>query len=176
MPEPRSAPRVGEPVAVWPASLPDPQAGLVINSAPRAEPAEVLFGPTRYAVKARTAPMSWSFTVWLSAEQFEIFEGFYRDTLENNGGEFYARWIGGGRIVALGEPYNFVPLGVGVALSGTLICTRIDDTACDALIEAVFGSIYRAALTNPDIYQADLAAPDIYADDFDLTLIADNEC
>jgi hypothetical protein len=163
-------------VAIWPATLPGPQAGVVLLSPARAEPAEVLFGPIRYAVKARTAPMSWTFTVWLTADQFETFEGFYRGTVENNGGEFYAPWIGGARIVAFSEPYTFVPLGVGVALSGTLVRTRIDHTICDAIIEAIFGAIYRADLTAPDLYQADLAATDIYSNDFDLTLIADNEC
>ena len=142
----------------------------------RAEAAEVLFGPTRFAVKARTAPMSYAFSVWFTPEQMEIFEGFYRDAVEENDGEFYAHWIGGSRIVAFGEGYEYAPLGVGYVLSGSVIRTRIDFTICDDFIESVFGAIYRADLEAVDLYVADLAAADIYADDFSLSLIADNEC
>jgi hypothetical protein len=175
MPEPRAAP--GTPPILWPATLPNPNAaGFAVRAGQRAEPAEVLFGPTRLALKARTAPMTFTFAVEMTREQMEIFEGFYRDALENHDGEFYARWIGGGRIVAFSGPYQYVPLGVGWVLSGTLIRTRIDESACDEFIESVFGDIYRADLTAPDIYEADLAATEIYADDFSLQLIADNEC
>lgn len=176
MPDPRTAPRAAGPVPIWPDTLPDPQGGVIVSSPPRAEAAEVLFGPTRYAVKARTAPMSFAFTVWLTAEQFETWEGFYRDALENHDGEFYAHWIGGARVVAFGDAYDAVPLGAGYALSGLLIRTRIDTTICDDFISSVFGTIYRADLAATDIYQADLTALDIYADDFSLDLIADNEC
>jgi hypothetical protein len=176
MPEPRPAPRTAAPVPVWPDTLPDPQAGSVVTSPPRAEAAPVLFGPTRYAVKARTAPMSYAFVVWLTPLQFETFEEFYRDAIENHDGEFYAPWIGGARVVAFGEAYDAVPIGASVALSGILIRTRIDPGICDAILNEVFGAIYRADLAAPDIYQADLTAVDVYADNFDLQLIADNEC
>jgi len=177
MPEPRSSPRAAGPVPIWPDALPDPDANsLSVQAGSRAEAADVLFGPTRLAVKARTAPMSWSFTCGFTKEEQELFEEFYRDCLENHDGEFYARWIGGGRVVAFGEPYNYAPLGSGWALSGRLVRTRIDETACDDHIISVFGAIYRADLAALDLYQADLAAVDIYADDFDLQLIADNEC
>ena len=177
MPEPRPAPRATGPVPIYPVTLPYPQAGsVVVTSPPRAQPAPVLFGPTRYAVKARTAPMTFAFTVWLTPEQFEIWEGFYRDALENHDGEFYAHWIGGARIVAFGEPYDVTPLGIGYALSGLLIRTRIDHTICDEFIASVFGAIYRADTAATDIYQADFTAVDIYNNDFSLSLIADNEC
>ena len=112
----------------------------------------------------------------LLKEEQEIFEEFYRDSLENHDGEFYARWIGGGRVVAFGEPYSYAALGSGWSLSGRLVRTRIDETSCDEHIESVFGAIYRAQLGAPDLYQAFLPASDIYADDFDLQLIAENEC
>jgi hypothetical protein len=175
MPEPRAV--EGVPVPIWPDTLPQPDANALSQSAGvRAEPADVLFGPTRLAVKARTAPMSWQFSVGFSREQHQIFEDFYRDCVENHDGEFYARWIGGSRVVAFSEAYEFVPLGTGWRLSGRLVRTRIDESACDAFIESIFGAIYRADLTEPDIYQADLTALDIYADDFPLQMIADNEC
>jgi hypothetical protein len=175
MPEPRAT--AGAPVPIWPDTLPQPDANALSQRAgERAEPADVLFGPTRLAVKARTAPMSWTFTCAFSRAQMQAFEEFYRDCIENHDGEFYARWIGGSRIVAFGESYNYVPLGSGWRLSGTLVRTRIDETACDEFIESVFGAIYRADLPAPDLYRADLAAADIYADDFDLQMIADHEC
>jgi len=175
MPEPRAVP--GAPVPIWPASLPLPDAaGFTVSAGIRAEATETLYGPTRLALRARTAPMSFSFAAGFSREQMEIFEEFYRDSIENHDGEFYARWIGGSRVVAFVAPYQYVPLGVGWILSGSLIRTRIDETACDEFIESVFGSIYRADLAAPDIYEADLSGSDIYADDFSLQLIADNEC
>jgi len=175
MPEPRAVP--GVPVPMWPSMLPQPDANaLSVRAGERAEPADVLFGPTRLAVKARTAPMAWTFSVGFSAAEQQIFEDFYRDCVENHDGEFYARWIGGSRVVAFGESYDYVPLGSGWRLNGRLVRTRIDHTACDDFIEAFFGAIYRADLAAPDIYQADLTAPDIYADDFDLQFIADHEC
>lgn len=176
MPEPRAIP-LSSPPAMWPATLPNPQeGGFSITGGNRVEPADVLFGVTRLAVKARTASMMWSVEVWLTSEQQEIFEEWYRDVIENHDGEFYARWVGGSRIVALCEPYGLTPLGKGWALTARLIRTRIDDTACNDFIESVFGAIYRAELAATDIYQADLSATDIYSGDFDLTLIADNEC
>jgi hypothetical protein len=177
MPEPAPQALPTGPVPMWPDTLPQPDANaLQITSGARAEQAEALFGPTRLAVKARTASMSWSFVVAFSREQQEIFEGFYRDCLENFDGEFYARWIGGGRVVAFAEPYSYAALGSGWRLSGRLIRTRIDPTACDDFIQSVFGDIYRADLAAPDSYVADLAATEIYSGDWSLDLIADNEC
>jgi hypothetical protein len=177
MPEPHSAPRAGGPVPIWPDELPQPDAtSLSMTAGPRTEAADVAFGPTRVAVKARTAPMSWAFACGFTKAQMQTFEGFYRNCLETTDGEFYARWIGGSRVVAFSEAYNYVPLGDGWRLSGRLIRTRIDDTVCNDYIESFFGAIYRAELGAADIYQADLAAPDIYADDFDLDFIAAHEC
>ena len=162
---------------VWPDSLPNPNTdGFTINSGARAEIAEVLFGPTRLAVKARTAPMDISFNATFTREQQETFEEFYRNALETRDGEFYARWIGGSRVVAFAEPYSYAAFGAGWILSGRVVRTRIDESACDDYIEEWFGSIYRADLGASDIYQADEAATDIYADDFSLQFIADHEC
>lgn len=163
---------------MWPDTLPDPQAdGFAVDSPARVEVAEVLFGTTRLAVKARTAPMSWTFTLWLTTPlQMETFEGFYRDCIEENDGEFYAPWIGGSRVVAFREPYTYAPIGAGWSLTCTVVRTRIDATACDDFISAHFGAIYRDELNATDIYQADLTAVDRYVDDFDLAAIAANEC
>lgn len=175
MPEPRAV--AAGPVPIWPDTLPDPQAdGFTVESPPRVEASEVLFGATRLAVKARTAPMSWTFTAWLTIEQMQTWEAFYRDCIENHNGEFYARWIGGARVIAFREPYEYAPIGAGWALTGTVICTRIDSSACDEFISQTFGAIYRDELGAADTYQADLTAADIYADDFDLAAIAANEC
>jgi len=178
MPEPRAAtPRVAGPVPVWPATLPGPVAdGFTVNGPTRVEIADVLTGVTRLAVKSRTAPASWEFSVNLSPAQFEIWEAFYRDVIENYDGEFYAPWIGGDRVVALVSNYTLVPLGRGWTLQAVAIRTRIDHTACDAILNDVFSNVYRADLAAADIYQADLTAVDVYQDQFDLSLIADNEC
>lgn len=162
---------------MWPDTLPNPQAdGFAVESPARVEVAEVLFGATRLAVKARTAPMSWTFTVWLTAAQMQIFEGFYRGCIEENDGEFYARWIGGSRVIAFREPYTYAPIGAGWALTCTVVRTRIDGTACDDFLSETFGAIYRADLTAADIYEAGLLTSDRYVDDFDLAQIAANEC
>lgn len=176
MPEPRASPRVTAPVPIWPDTLPINVGGFTVNGPTRVEVADVLSGVTRLAVKSRTAPMTWSFSVNLTPAKFEIFEEFYRDCVETHDGEFYAPWIGGDRIVALVSNYQLSPLGRGWLLQASAVRTRIDHTICDSIINDVFGNIYRANLTGPDIYTADLAAVDIYKDDFALSLIADNEC
>lgn len=162
---------------LWPDTLPDPQAdGFTVESPPRVEVTEILFGTTRLAVKARTAPMVWSFTLWLTRAQMQTFEEFYRGCVETNDGEFYARWIGGSRVVAFREPYQYAALGSGWALNCTVVRTRIDATSCDDFLSAKFGSIYRAELAAVDRYEADLAAPDVYISDWDPAYIAENEC
>lgn len=177
MPEPAASPRALSPPPLWPASLPDPQAeGFTVIGPPRVEVADVLYGVTRLAVKARTAPMSWQFTVWFTRAQMQTFEGWYRNVVENYDGEFYAPWIGGHRVVAFNTIYQYAPLGSGYVLSATAIRTRIDHTVCDGLLTEVFGAVYRADLAAVDIYEADLTSADLYQDDFDLDLIADNEC
>lgn len=176
MPEPRDA-RSELPPVMWPDTLPNPQApGFTVSAGVRTERAEVLFGVTRLAIKARTAPATYSFTFWFTPAQMQEFEGFYRDAIENHNGEFYARWIGGSRIVAFAQAYQYSALGEGYVLSGTVVRTRIDHTLCDDFISAHFFNVYRADLDAADIYQADLAASDIYKDDFSLQDIADNEC
>lgn len=178
MPEPRAKPRsLGVTPPLWPDWLPDPQGDSITVTGPlRAQLYDVLTGPTRARVIARTAPMEVSFACWLTAEQMEGFEAWYRDVVETHDGEFYARWIGGSRIVAFSGEYSYGPLGRGYILAGRLIRTRVDETACDAFIVAHFGAIYRADLDAADIYEADLAATDVYADTFDLRLIAAHEC
>ena len=57
--------------------------------------------------------MRWQFVVSLTRAQFEIFEGWYRDVIENYDGEFYAPWIGGDRVVAFDTNYTLTPLGSG---------------------------------------------------------------
>ena len=162
---------------MWPTTLPDPQAeGFTIASPPRVELAEVLFGPTRMAVKARTAPMAWTFSVVMTPEQMEIFEGWYTDLVENHDGEFYARWIGGSRVVAFSQAYEYRPLGRGYILSGNVFRTRIDHSVCDAYLSTVFTAIYRAELGAVDHYVASLGAVDRYVGDWPLTLIASSEC
>ena len=176
MPEPRAVP--GVPVPVWPNTLPRPQVeGFTVDSPARAEASSMLYGTTRLVVRARTAPMTWSFTVWLTTpDQMDTFEEFYRDSLENHDGEFYAPWIGGSRVVAFSEAYSYAPIGAGWSLSCTVVRTRIDATVCDEFIAETFGAIYRADLAAADTYRADLAAVDSYVDDFDLSMIVDNEC
>lgn len=175
MPEPR--PHVELPPVMWPATLPNPQApGFTVSAGIRTERAEVLFGVTRLVIKARTAPATYSFTCWFTREQMQEFEEFYRDAIENHNGEFYARWIGGSRVVAFAQGYQYSALGEGYVLNGALVRTRIDHSACDDFINAQFGNIYRADLAAADFYVAALEATDIYKDDFDLQQIADNEC
>jgi hypothetical protein len=175
MPEPRAV-NTGPP-AFWPDTLPNPDGpGFQIGAGVRTESAEVLFGPTRIAVRARTAPMSFSFSMELTREEMQIFEAWYRDALENHDGEFYAHWIGGSRVVAFSQPYEYSALGAGWTLVGRLVRTRIYDAACDDFIESVFGNIYRADLAAVDSYEADLEAVDIYVPDFALQTIRENEC
>jgi hypothetical protein len=170
-------PRVSGPPPLWPDTLPNPQSdSFAVTGPPRVEVADVLFGITRLAVKARTAPMTYNFEVILSRAEMEIFEGWYRDVIENHDGEFYARWIGGSRIVAFASNYTLGPFGAGWILQCTAIRTRIDHEACDAFISSVFQNIYRADLAAVDIYEADLTSADLYQDDFSLSLIVDNEC
>ena len=175
MPEPTPTP--GTAVPMWPDSLPLPDAdGFVVTAGLRAEVADRLLGNTRLTVKARTAPPEYAFKATFTRAEMQAFEEWYRDAVENFDGEFYARWIGGSRVVAFAEPYALVPIGDGWILTGRLVRTRIDDTACSEYIETWFGNIYRANLSAPDIYEADLAAPDIYAPDFTLEFIAEHEC
>lgn len=177
MPDPRAMPRADGPPAMWPDTLPSPQVdGFAWGSPMRAELADVLAGTTRLAVKARTAPMALEFRCYFTAAQMQIFEGWYRDAVENHDGEFYAHWIGGSRIVALSSNYTLSPIGSGWALSATAVRTRIDPTICDEFLSTIFENIYRADIDTTDIYQADLAAADIYVGDWELALIADNEC
>lgn len=169
--------RAAAPVLVWPDTLPGPQApSFKVTGPPRAELINTLSGSSRIQVNARTAPMRWEFQIWLTREQQEAFEAFYRDSIENHDGEFYARWIGGSRVVAFPEAYSYVPHGDGWILQGTLVRTRIDTSACDAHINAEFGAIYRDQTGAVDVYAANLTAPDRYQDDFSLALIADEVC
>lgn len=177
MPDPLPSPRAELPPALWPAGLPYPQAeGFTQSGPPRAEPIDVMAGPTRLSLAARTAPMNWSFSIWLTQEQQQQFEQWYRNAVETNNGEFYAPWIGRGRVIAFAQAYEYSALGKGWVLSGRVIRTRIDPTICEAHINAVFGAIYRDDGVAPDIYQADITAADIYKDDYPLSLIAANEC
>ena len=177
MPEPLAVPLAAGPPPIWPDTLPDPQAdGFTVTGPMRVEVADVLTGITRLAVKARTAPMQFEFTVFLSQQEMETFEGWYRDVIENYDGEFYAHWIGGSRIVAFGSNYSYAPLGRGWILTATAIRTRIDTSVCDTYLSSIFQNIYRADLTAVDHYEADLASADRYQDDWSLQLIADNEC
>jgi hypothetical protein len=162
---------------MWPDTLPDPQAdGFAWSSPQRPEVADVLTGVTRLAIKARTAPMQLEFQCFFSKAEMQTFEGWYRDVIENHDGEFYARWIGGSRIVAFASNYAFSPIGSGWVLSATAIRTRIDSTICDEFLSDTFENIYRADLAATDIYEADLTAVDRYVPDFSLQFIADNEC
>lgn len=162
---------------MWPDTLPGPQVdGFAWSSPQRVEVADVLTGVTRLAVKARTAPLQLEFQVFMSRLEMEIFEGWYRDVIENYDGEFYARWIGGSRIVAFASNYSFSPLGDGWILNATAIRTRIDTTLCDEYLSEWFDTIYRADLAAADTYEADLTATDVYVPDFTLSFIADHEC
>lgn len=178
MSEPQATVRsTGVPPPLWPASLPNPQSNtMTVSGPPRVEFADVLTGPMRSRVKARTAPQEFSFTVWFTKLQMETFEDWYRKVAHFSDGEFYARWIGGSRVVAFVEPYQYTALGDGYVLAGRLMRTRIDTTACDAFISALFTAIYRDNGVAADIYRADLTAADRYVDDFDLDLMARNEC
>lgn len=175
MPEP--AADVSATPPMWPEALPNPQGDSITVTGPqRVEVFNPLIGPTRLRVRARTAPMEYGFECHLTQQQMQDFETWYCAAARDNDGEFYARWIGGSRIVAFVAPYEYQALGTGYRLAGHLVRTRIDPTACDAFINIVFGAIYRDEGTPPDVYRADLAAADIYADDFDLHLIDVNEC
>lgn len=176
MPEPASTASLAPP-PLWPAELPDPQAASrQIIGPPRVTASAVLTGPTRLRSRARTAPAEYFFETWFTAEQMEQFEDWYRGIVRDADGEFYARWIGGARIVAFVEPYQYRALGTGYALTGHLIRTRIDTSACDAYLSSVFGAIYLDDGIAADVYEADLTASDQYVDDYDLQFIADHEC
>jgi hypothetical protein len=112
----------------------------------------------------------------MTRAQMQLFETFYRDVVENHEGEFYARWIGRGRVVAFAQAYEYAALGRGWILSGRVIRTRVDFSLCDAHASETFGAIYRADLAAADNYRADITAADNYRNDFDLGLIAANEC
>lgn len=177
MPEPREVTSLAPP-PLWPETLPAPQAdSMQIIGPPRVEYSDTLSGPTRTRVIARTAPMQWLFSCWFTAEQMEAFEAWYRACVEHSDGEFYARWIGGGRVVAFSAPYSYSIRGLYWILSGTVIRTRIDHTLCDAFLDLIFGAIYRDDGSSSDVYADDeFTAADSYVDDFDLQLIADSEC
>lgn len=176
MPEP-AARTTGTPPPLWPDTLPAPQAqSIAVTGPPRCEFSEVLKGPVRTRIVARTASQEFRFACFFTAQQMKEFEAWYRPITFTADGEFYARWIGGSRVVAFIEPYTYKALGAGYILQGHVIRTRIDLTACDAYINAHFGAIYRDDGKAPDIYQADLAATTIYKDDYDLNFIADHEC
>ena len=176
MPEPRATVSASVPPS-WPVGVPWPQAGSVTVAGPgRTERNPVLIGATRLRVRARTASMQFGFTCWLTPAQMQAFEDWYRVVARDHDGEFYAPWVGGARVLALLEPYEYSALGKGYALSVRAIRTRIDERICDAFINAVFGGVLRDDGLSSEILQASLGASDIYADDFPLKLIAENEC
>jgi hypothetical protein len=79
-------------------------------------------------------------------------------------------------VVAFIEPYAYSGMGGNYVLRGRVITTRIDITACDAYIDAVYGGILRDDGISPDIVRDDGFAADIVRDDFDLAFMADHEC
>ena len=176
MPEPRE---LAEPRAVplWPATLPARQGESVTMLAPvRASLHDVLSGPTRLMLTARTAPAEWTFTLFLSQAQMQAFEAFYQAAVAANDGEFYASWIGGARVVAFAEPYQYAALGGGWALSARAIRTRIDPSICDAILNAQFGAILRDDGASANFVRDDGVAADFIRDDFPLADIAAHEC
>lgn len=177
MPEPRAAPRITPPEAMWPAGVPAPQAGAFSIVAPaRAQACDVLYGPTRLRLKARTAPAEWRFSCWLTREQMQTFETWYRALLDLTGGEFYAPWIGGARLAAFADAYIYSPLGRGWILTARAVRTRVDPSICDAEINAIFGAVLRDDGVTADIVRDDGASLEIVRDEYPLTLIADHEC
>lgn len=176
MPEPAPT-TVGVPLQVWPDYLPNPQApSMTVLGPPRVAYSGTLSGPMRARVHARTAPASYGFACWFTQKQMQDFEGWYKNVVANHDGEFYARWIGGSRVVAFGQPYEYSFLGAGYVLRGTVIRTRIDESACDDFLNSVFGNIYRDEGASDYDILASLTATDRYVDQFSLKLIADNEC
>lgn len=176
MPEPREV-RLASPPPIWPSNVPGPMSdAFEVTSGQRVENVPVLFGPTRIDVRARTAPMSWAVSIYMSAAQMQAFETWYRTVVETAEGEFYARWVGGSRVVAFSEGYEYRPVGAGYLLSAQLVRTRIDHSACDAFLVSIFQNLYVATITHVDRYVADLAAVDRYVSDWSLQMIADNEC
>jgi hypothetical protein len=105
----------------------------------------------------------------------QTFEEWYASLARDHEGEFYARWIGGGRVVAFIEPYTYHALGAGWAMSGHVIRTRIDHTACDAFLSALC-DIYRDDGIGSDIYIDDGIGSDSYIDDLSLPIMQANEC
>jgi len=176
MPEP--APRVTyQSPAFWPDTLPNPQADSMRIVGPgRVARTNVLGGPTRLRVHARTASMLFSFRCFFTQAQMQAFEDWYRVCARDHDGEFYAPWIGGSRIVAFIEPYQYAPLGRGWTLSGQLIRTRVDPSICDAYMVEHFTAIYRDDGVSPDIYVADLDATDTFVNNFPLSHIDRYEC
>lgn len=161
----------------WPDTLPNPQgSSLTVTGPQRVEVFNPLIGPTRLRVRARAAPMEYSFECHFTQQQMQDFETWYCMVARDHDGEFFAPWIGGSRIVAFIAPYEYRALGTGYRLAGHLVRTRIDPSVCDDFLNAVFGAIYRDDGAASDIYRADLSATDVYADTFDLRLIAANEC
>lgn len=179
MPEPRAlaAPfAVPPPPPLWPETLPNPQADSISITGPsRVERSNVMIGPTRLRVHARTAPAQYEFACVFTAQQMQDFETWYTQVARDHDGEFYARWIGGSRVVAFIEPYRYAALGAHWQLNARVIRTRIDLSACDAFLSAAYGACYRDDGTLPDIYIDDGSA-DIYTDDFDLHYMVRNEC
>lgn len=166
-----------DPPPLWPLTLPDPQGdSLTVSSPPRIESHDVLTGPTRLRITARTAPMTFGFECWFTPPQMQAFEQWYRDAAVANDGEFYARWIGGSRVVAFIEPYAYGALGSGYVLRGRVVTTRVDPRACDAYLVLMYGDCYRDDGAAADIYQDDGVSADIYRDDYDLRYMVDHEC
>src|SRR5262245_27554141 len=164
-------------VPQWPADVPFPQTtSLVMSGAPGPEVKGTLSGPSRLYLAARPAPPSWQFMIALSREEFEAFETWYEFTLGPAGGEFYAPWIGGERVVAFTEAYQYSALGRGWALSGNVAQTRIDPNICNDMINTYFGALLIDDGVSPDIVLDDGVSTNIIADDYPLTLIAAHEC
>ena len=96
--------------------------------------------------------------MWFSADEAEDFEDWYNQVVALHDGEWYAPWIGDGRVLAFIDEYEMIPLGTGWSLSAVVTQTRIDMTLCDEHISEVFGAVYRDDGVSPDLYIADLAA------------------
>lgn len=177
MPDPREVRSVSPP-PIWPADLPAPQSDSMRIVGPlRAEYCDVLSGPTRVRVHARTAPQTWAFECWFTPAQMERFESWYRDIVAAADGEFYAHWIGGGRVVAFSAPYAYSAVGTLWVLSGTVIRTRIDYSVCDAAAVGAYGNLWRDdGSATALLIDNNISAVDAYIDDFDLALIKANEC
>lgn len=159
-------------VALWPATLPQPQVDSQVVNAPAAcDAIDVLSGPTRVRLARRHSGATFEFQLWMNADETDAFETWYGAAVANGNGEMFLPWIGGGRVVAFADEYQLQPLGMGWALQAVVVQLRVDSTLCDAEIAQTFPLLRDPWPLVSDQIIDDGASDIIEKDDFPLSTL-----